>query len=88
MLDLQKIDCISSATTINLSQKPINYKEPGIVSLLDNDKRMQVPQGWPTSSKRVKVSLSTVMSNGAFDMLPLACSVAFFVLALVVNHYD
>ena len=92
-----------SATAMEIRRKPVHASERTNTPPVHRDeatkfeatttpllkhKASKLPRGWPTAPQAIQVSLSTVVANAAFDVLLLACSVAFLTFALIVNRYD
>ena len=70
------------------SPKPLGNNDAPAQPLLPSKNIAETPSGWPTSPKRIKTSNFINFLNGVFDILLLACSIAFLTFALVVNRFD
>lgn len=56
--------------------------------LLNAEKLLSAPQGWPTSPKRIRSPWWIIVWNGMFDLTLFTCAVAFLAFAGIVSHYD
>jgi hypothetical protein len=57
-------------------------------SSLCQEKPSKMLPGWPSFPKPMKTPMYIHVLNSIFDVLLLACSVAFLAFALVVNRHD
>jgi hypothetical protein len=78
-----------SEAVVSITRSKSNIDQSSTATpLLDTDKPAHVPDAWPTSPRRVKSSLVSVILDIIFDIILFAWSAVFLAFALVVNHYD
>jgi hypothetical protein len=70
------------------SSKPTYQRATPTESLLHREKPTRTLLGWPSSPSPIKTPIYISVLNGLFDILLLACSIAFLAFALVVNIHD
>jgi hypothetical protein len=75
-------------TVPNSSLKPTYQPATPAESLLHREKSTRTLVGWPSSPSPIKTPIYIIVLNGLFDILLLACSIAFLAFALVVNIHD
>jgi hypothetical protein len=61
---------------------------PPAEPLLHQEHLSKTISGWPTTPKPIRTPVYIKILNGIFDVLLLACSVAFLAFALIVSIHD
>jgi hypothetical protein len=75
-------------TIVNNNIQPTYHPETPAESLQSREKPRKTLPGWPSSSSPIKTPIYISILNGVFDILLLACSIAFLAFGLVVNIHD
>jgi hypothetical protein len=75
-------------TVPNDSLQPTYQRDTPAESVLHREKSTRTLVGWPSSPKPIKTPIYISVLNGLFDILLLACSIAFLAFALIVNIHD
>jgi nitric oxide reductase large subunit len=83
------VDQLSTGSTVagHRSQRT-SHGDALAVAPLHQEKTSKIIAGWPSSPKSTVTPTYVKVLNGVFDVILLACSVAFLAFVVVVNVHD